>query len=251
MIFHPKSIIIGVCIFLLFCFSASGAVRNKIRCISDLHIASPWFVDKANQEQLSSLLAEMANPETEVKRLVIVGDFIEMWLYPFNKKPKSAKAILNSERLFKTNVLAFMKQFRKIVENGVELDIVVGNHDLELKFAVDDLKEVIASNINVHEEEFVYNGVVRFEHGHRYDLFNAPDPRGYRPVGYYISRSVASVNYGDGSGEQAKSIQICRKLDPDVFSDLSVFTLRSSFVFGTALELMFDEVLGDYETREL
>jgi UDP-2,3-diacylglucosamine pyrophosphatase LpxH len=189
----------------------------------------------------------MADPETDVKRLVLVGDFIEMWLYPFKETPKTAKSILNSKKLFKTNVLSFMKQFKKIVENDVILDIVVGNHDLELKFAIKDLKKVISDKINVHDEEFIYNGVVRFEHGHRYDLFNAPDPRGIRPVGYYVSRAVATVNYGDGQGEQAKSIQICRDLDPKYFADLSVLALRSSFVFGFALELMFDQVLGDYD----
>jgi UDP-2,3-diacylglucosamine pyrophosphatase LpxH len=201
-------------------------------------------VKQQNHEILKSFLTEMTDPNTDVKRFVMLGDVIEMWLYPFNEVPNTVSDILASRDLFNTDVRSFMQLMGKIADNNVQIDVVIGNHDLELQDSVDELKAAISPKITVHPEEFIYNGVVRMEHGHRYDLFNAP-LNGLRPVGYFISRAVAQVDFGDSGG--SKTIELCRAL-PQFTSDLSVTLLRSSFIFGTALTQMFETVLdGKYD----
>jgi hypothetical protein len=131
-----------------------------------------------------------------------------------------------------------MQLFRQIIDNGVEL-----------KNAINDLKNAISDKIIVHENEYLYNnGDIRMEHGHRYDLFNAP-LNGKRPIGYYVSRAVSEVNYGDGSGDKALTITLCRKI-PQFVSDSAVLLLRGSVIFGRLLEKMFDQVLGDFDDYE-
>jgi UDP-2,3-diacylglucosamine pyrophosphatase LpxH len=233
----------------LLCFlhiGPSAADRTILRIISDLHIGSPWFIEPKNHEILTSFLTELTLNTTNVKQFVLLGDAIEMWLYPFSEIPNSASTILSSTNLYNSNVQAYMQLFRQIVDNGVEFHIVIGNHDLELKNAVADLKSAISDKIIVHENEYLYNnGDVRMEHGHRYDLFNAP-LNGKRPVGYYVSRAVSEVNYGDGSGDKALTITLCRKI-PQFLSDEVILLLRNSLLFGKLLEKMFDQVLEDYD----
>jgi hypothetical protein len=91
-----------------------------------------------------------------------------------------------------------------------------GNHD-------DELRKSDFKNYNFTFIDDVYiQGNVRYQHGHQYDLWNAPgkeietiqnfkDPSGIRSFGYYVSRSVSHAG-GNVSMIPSIAKYFCRNL---------------------------------------
>jgi len=184
--------------------------RTKIVVISDIHMNEQRAEDDGytlfseNTERLTDFL-EHIRLSPEIKELVILGDLMDMWVVPMAYKTfhdtvtdkaaffqSVADATLNKDIINKINQIAN--------EGKIRFSYVPGNHDM-------DFDESIFYTVfpNGHwKGDQAGTGVyypeadIAFEHGHNYDLFNAPDPLtttgSLLPPGYFITRIYATHN---------------------------------------------------------
>lgn len=128
-----------------------------------------------------------------------------MWLEPVTLSPLTLK-----ERIakWKSNVTCdlFFKVVRKMAEeDGVKVFYVRRNHDHEMTAGA--VAQLMGKEVEFVEGTLIYvinsdDGQqyrIRFAHGHDWDLFNTysltdpNDPLGGRPIGYYVTRAVATT----------------------------------------------------------
>jgi len=99
--------------------------------ISDLHVGSSYFMDKAFQLFLKWLNGKVGGPETrkvvgEVKYVIIAGDLVDgVGVYPQQEKELAIKDV-------RTQYKKAAELLRQIPEH-VEIIIIPGNHDATLK----------------------------------------------------------------------------------------------------------------------
>ena len=109
---------------------------------------------------------------------------------------------------WKSNVTCslFLKVVRKMAEeDGVKVFYIRGNHDHEM--TAEAVAQLMGKKVEFIEGTLIYlinsdDGQqyrIRFAHGHDWDLFNTysltnpNDPLGGRPIGYYVTRAVATT----------------------------------------------------------
>lgn len=183
----------------------TGQARNKIVVISDLHlgIRDDYTETLANRSRLVEFLQRLQNTK-DVRELVIAGDFLDEWFLPVYYPSYT------DERQFYKSVIAnnqeVISALNKVADSGINLVYVIGNHDMTLE--ADVLQEAIPKIKQRRDAKGVgayYTGdrqEIVIEHGHRYDVFSAPDTvtnAGLRgtgatifPAGYFYARYAAT-----------------------------------------------------------
>ncbi len=161
-----------------------------------------WF--GKNQTALEAFLDYVRADSSKVKQLVILGDLFDEWLVPYTISPFDPTLSISSTSDFfhavadaTVNKNIFDK-LREIVDHdSVELIYVPGNHDM---LGTQDILNEIIPNISwkggpAGLGEYSPFPEMIFEHGHRYDFFNCPqplvNPDHKLPPGYFISRLYA------------------------------------------------------------
>lgn len=183
---------------------------NKIAVISDVHIGfrdAGWFKG-IYPAYLNIILYKIAF-DGRISKLIILGDFFDMWLCPPEEKP-----FANAAEILKTwDDALFMPALKKCIERCSEVWYIPGNHDMGItQHDLDALsaggKTMILKEPGTYSAGVLFNSPssaekIRFEHGHASDLFNAPvSPddadtlRGF-PFGYYVTRLTAENDSGD------------------------------------------------------
>ncbi len=182
-----------------------GKKRDKIVVISDLHLG----IDDNYSEMMQNrpLLIEFLKrlqSTTDVRELVIAGDFLDEWFLPVYY-PR-----YTDERKFYKDVIAnnqsVIDELNKVIASGIKLVYVIGNHDMTLE--ADVLQEAIPKIVQARDAEGLgayYTGdrnEIAIEHGHRYDVFSAPDTvtnaelcgneDTILPSGYFYARYAAT-----------------------------------------------------------
>ena len=183
--------------------------RNKIVVISDIHlgIEDRYSETLKNRPLLIKFLQCLQNTK-DVRELVIAGDFLDEWFLPIYYYP-----LYTDQDQFYRNVIANNKavvdELNNVIASGIKLVYVPGNHDLTLKASV--LQEAIPQLIQARAGEpqglgTYYTGdrnEIVIEHGHRYDVFSAPDTvtneelcgnqgKTILPAGYFYARYAAT-----------------------------------------------------------
>ncbi len=217
-----------------------------------------WFKD-TNKKKLKCFLNKLAKDEN-VNELIILGDFIDLWLYPLETIP------LNTGKIFEKN-LDVVKAFQSCVRNIPNVYYMPGNHDMGIKEA--DLSQLKSGDKSVRiltQEEYskMYDNMRHLEHGHMVDMFNAPDESddtiGGYPLGYFITRIVTSANPKNQFEVYEKLIIEIRKFLSS--NESSGTEIHSAIDFGhlfistiiTALELftgVSDKTLIRFEDSEI
>ena len=185
--------------------TAHAAGRNKLVFISDLHMnvsgAFSWL-DK-HAIDLAQFLDNL-NTKDDVAELIILGDLLDDWVLPMEYTPRTFADILGAN--YNNGVVPALQEVCK--NTDIAVTYVVGNHDM-LSFDPQN-KDMIAEtfpNMTIISDSpglgaYTKDEVIWAEHGHRYTLFNAPDtwslPGGHLPMGYFISRLVASKSESSG-----------------------------------------------------
>ena len=179
--------------------------RNKIVVISDLHlgIKDDYTETLANRPRLVEFLQRLQNTK-DVRELVIAGDFLDEWFLPVyypaytDETQFYKKAITNNQEV--------ISSLNKVADSGIKLVYVIGNHDMTidhdlLQDAIPKIKQMRdAKGLGVY-----YTGdrqEIAIEHGHRYDMFSAPDTvtnaelcgndNTIFPAGYFYARYAAT-----------------------------------------------------------
>ena len=183
----------------------AGNVKNKIVTISDLHIGieDRYSETLENRPILIDFLKRLQKTK-DVRELVIIGDFLDAWYLPvfypsYTDEEKFYKGVL-------ANNQGVIDELKNVISSGIKLVYVPGNHDLTLEQKT--LQEAIPGIVQVSETQGLgtyYTGdrkEIAIEHGHRYDVFSAPDRVSNKelcgndntilPAGYFYARYAAT-----------------------------------------------------------
>ena len=191
--------------------------KNKRIFLSDLHISvipeltqgksDYTWLQKEDAEALTSFLDHL-NTRGDIEEVVFIGDMFDNWVIPVDVEPPSIDEII-SKRIEKKDPL-IQALISLCKNNEIRVVCLPGNHDMELTSEV----------VNKHFPGMVFGGTaiwnagtsvyrssrLRAEHGSAHAMFNAPDPinnPGSRlPLGYFISRVVATKTHNTGHGDR-------------------------------------------------
>ena len=129
-----------------------------------------------------------------------------MWLDRVDVTPKTISERIKEWESNDTCHLLFQSVRKMADEDGVKVFYLRGNHDHEIN--AQTVKTLMGGNVEFIEGSLVYiiksdDGQtyrIRFAHGHDWDIFNTyslshpNDPLGGRPIGYYLTRAVATAD---------------------------------------------------------
>ena len=195
-----------------------GHARNKIVVISDLHLGiDDRYTENLKNRPLLIRFLQCLQNTNDVRELVIAGDFLDEWYLPVYYP------VYTDQSLFYKNVIAnnqgVFNELNKVIASGIKLVYVPGNHDLTL--AAEILQEAIPGLVQARDVKGLgahYTGdrnEIVIEHGHRYDMFSAPDTLSNAqlcgngntilPAGYFYARYAATWVL-EGSPSVAKSL---------------------------------------------
>jgi UDP-2,3-diacylglucosamine pyrophosphatase LpxH len=169
--------------------------RDTTIVISDIHIANgqkySWFLPPY-PAKLVQMLNQVAG-DPSVAEVVLLGDLLDLWLYPVDVVPWTAAQIMEANPDVSTAI-------RNVVANVPVVYFMNGNHDMELSTA--DLQVFNSGGKSIQwtapaAYSALYGNQRHLEHGNAVDMFNAPDPssdtiEGY-PFGYFVTRLVATA----------------------------------------------------------
>src|SRR5574344_1764278 len=183
----------------------SGSVKNKIVTISDLHVGidDRYAETVKNRSLLIEFLKRLQNTK-DVRELVIIGDFLDAWFLPV-----SYPSYTNESEFYKgviANNQESIDELKQVINSDIKLIYVPGNHDMTLEAKT--LREAIPGIVQVSQTQGMgvyYTGnrkEIAIEHGHRYDVFSAPDritnkalcgnDNTILPAGYFYARYAAT-----------------------------------------------------------
>lgn len=200
--------------------------RNKTVVISDLHMGvdDRYTETKKNRPLLIEFLHRLQNTD-DVKELVIAGDFLDSWFLPVYYK-----SYTDEDKFYKdaaVNNKEVINALKQLMQNGITLVYVAGNHDLTMKPKI--LDELLPGIVQIEEKQGLgryYTGKrkeIVVEHGHRYDVFSAPDTVTNKelcgnddtilPMGYFYAR-YGSTAYLEGYPKVLKDLPVVKNV-PD------------------------------------
>ncbi len=183
----------------------AGSTRNKIVVVSDVHLGiddrytetlenRPFFIEFLRRLQSTA----------DVRELVINGDFLDDWFLPVYYPVYTDIAQFYKDAIA-TNQTVF-DELNNVIKSGIKLVYIPGNHDMTL--AADILQEAIPNLVQARDTQGLgvyYTGdrnEIVIEHGHRYDVFSAPDTVTNAelcgnddtifPAGYFYARYAAT-----------------------------------------------------------
>ncbi len=180
-------------------------IRNKIIVVSDIHLGvDDSFSETVKNKALFVDFLKHLQNTVDIKELVIDGDFLDEWYLPMNYPSYSdsdefyQKCIANNQNV--------IDELKHIMASGIKLVYVPGNHDLLLD--PDILEKALPGIVQARDARGLgvyYTGEkqnIAIEHGHRYDVFSAPDNVSNKvlcgnddtilPPGYFYARYAAS-----------------------------------------------------------
>ncbi|SBW00357.1 Metallophosphoesterase [uncultured Eubacteriales bacterium] len=183
----------------------AGSTRNKIVVISDIHIGidDQYAENVANRPILIDFLKRLQSTK-DVRELVIDGDFLDEWFLPVDYP-----SYTDVQQFYKdviANNQGVIDELNKVADSGIKLVYIPGNHDMTQGDEV--LQEAIPKIVQIRDAKGLgtyYTGdrnEIAIEHGHRYDVFSAPDTvtnaeltgnsDTMLPAGYFYARYAAT-----------------------------------------------------------
>ena len=212
---------------------------HRIIVISDLHLG----VDDSFSETVKNkdLIAEFLERLviSDIDELVIAGDLLDEWFVPISYEPHYDLGAF-FERVAENNA-SIVAAFEKIIQSGITVVYVPGNHDLLLD--EETLAKLIPGIVQARDVDGLgtYRTGMRseivIEHGHRYDSFCAPDTLSnkeitgdypsFLPPGYFFTR-IASTSVVEGKSAPQKDfpkIEAPSKEDADQLDAYTYFSV--------------------------
>lgn len=157
----------------------------------------------ANRPILIDFLKRLQSTK-DVRELVIDGDFLDEWFLPVDYP-----SYTDVQQFYKdviANNQGVIDELNKVADSGIKLVYIPGNHDMTQGDEV--LQEAIPKIVQIRDTKGLgtyYTGdrnEIAIEHGHRYDVFSAPDTvtnteltgnsDTILPAGYFYARYAAT-----------------------------------------------------------
>jgi UDP-2,3-diacylglucosamine pyrophosphatase LpxH len=237
-----------------------AAAADKIVVISDLHLGiDDSFSENIQNKPLLVEFLQKLQKTKDVRELVIAGDFLDEWYLPLNYT-----AYADSSKFFRQVIASNQTVFdelKNVMAGGIKLVYVLGNHDMLLESGI--LDEALPGIVQARDSKGLgvyYTGdrrEIAIEHGHRYDVFSAPDTVTNKelcvngdtmlPPGYFYARVAASWVI-QGRPPIKKDYPVLTvvpdaKTDPDQFGAYLYYrVLNAEFTRITPLEGFEDKV---------
>lgn len=190
---------------------------RRIIVISDLHLGiDDRFAETTqNRDAIIAFLNKLS--PAEIDELVIAGDLLDEWFVPISFPPHTdLKAFFNQVA---TNNTLVIEAFKQVIQRGIQLTYVPGNHDLLLD------EKILAELIPGIQQSRDVAGLGRYrtgrrqeiviEHGHRYDTFCTPDTLSNKHItgdypsilnpGYFFTR-MAATSVSEGKSAVPKNL---------------------------------------------
>ncbi len=155
------------------------------------------WLSQAEAERLGSFFEYIKDNEAVDTEVVLVGDILDNWVCPHDEVPPSFQEIFDAN----PEVVSGIKG---LLDKGMKVTFLEGNHDMYLSQA--DLDAVFGSNANLRYAVSYNDRGIHAEHGHSFDPFNVKLQGGSAiqnlPLGYFISRAVATKQAKEGSSKE-------------------------------------------------
>lgn len=174
-------------------------MKNKVIVLSDIHIGdnSPtcWYQESVHEKYLLTILNWIVSNASDVRELVLLGDVVDMWTYPFNVRPPGFAAIASKN----PGVFGASGGLGRVLDAlAGAVTYIPGNHDM-LVTEGDVASVTSPGGYHLRFSEKMYNpggdSRVILTHGNDFTLFNAPDLTtkwAPLPIGHFVTRSVAT-----------------------------------------------------------
>ena len=185
--------------------------------ISDLHLGvdDSFSETVENKNLIAEFLQRLAI--SGIDELVIAGDLLDEWFVPISYEAHNDLGAFFAQ--VANNNASIVAAFEKLIQSGVVVAYVPGNHDLLLD--EETLAKLIPGIVQARDVEGlgVYRTGMRLEivveHGHRYDSFCAPDTLSnkeitgdypsFLPPGYFFTR-MAATSVAEGKSAPQKDL---------------------------------------------
>lgn len=183
----------------------AGGTRDKIVVISDIHLGiDDSYTEIVKNRPLLIEFLQHLQSTTDVRELVIAGDFLDEWFLPVYYPSYTDESQFYKDVI--ANNQSVIDELNNVIDSGIKLVYVPGNHDMTLEAGV--LQEAIPNIVQARDTKGLgayhtgdRNEIV-IEHGHRYDVFSAPDTvtnaelcgndDTILPAGYFYARYAAT-----------------------------------------------------------
>ncbi len=228
---------------------------HRIIVMSDLHLG----VDDSFSETVKNkdLIAEFLERLviSDIDELVIAGDLLDEWFVPISYEPHYDLGAF-FERVAENNA-SIVAAFEKIIQSGITVVYVPGNHDLLLD--EETLAKLIPGIVQARDVDGLgtYRTGMRseivIEHGHRYDSFCAPDTLSnkeitgdypsFLPPGYFFTR-IASTSVVEGKSAPQKDFPKIEAPSKEDGDQLDAYTYYSVWLWAMTtfpIKADFDE----------
>ena len=231
--------------------------------LSDIHIgdnaATCWYQDRVHFPYLEGVLRWIVARRESVREVIFLGDTFDFWTYePARQPPVMSEIIAANPRLLRAG--GPLAELVTALPGRVRL--LPGNHDENLTQAdIAKLNHSLTGNPNtgiqlVTQPWIVLTGAsgarTLLEHGHRWCMFNAPDPKSKwkeLPVGQFVSRGIAYrvLNDPKYKGKTAAELPVSGNGDMDLTgADLRVILSK----YNDQRDLNIVEELLDFVHRK-
>ncbi len=183
----------------------AGKTRNKIVVISDIHIGvDDRYAETVTNRPILINFLKRLQKTSDVRELVIDGDFLDEWFLPvdypsYTDVNQFYKAVI-------ANNQGVIDELNNVIKKNIKLVYIPGNHDMSQENEV--LQAAIPKIVQIRDARGLgtyYTGErneIAIEHGHRYDVFSAPDTITNKPLvgnnetmlpaGYFYARYGAT-----------------------------------------------------------
>jgi predicted phosphodiesterase len=223
--------------------------KNKIVVVSDLHFGiDDGFAETVHNKELFVEFLQKLQRTTDVRELVIAGDFLDEWFLPLDYGP-----VNDLQKFFfqvARNNQIVIDALNNVMHAGIKLVYVIGNHDMNMDAGI--LGRLLPGIIEIHDAKGLGRyitgdrGEIVIEHCHRYDPYSAPDRVSNRelcksdatmyPPGYFYARMGASWVM-EHKPKIKKNYPVLKKVPDSTNTDQ-----MGAYVYAKILERLFNKI---------
>lgn len=238
----------------------SGIERNKIVVCSDIHLGidDAYAENVQNRQYLVDFLEQLAVTK-DVREVVLNGDILDEWFLPLSYIETDRDEFYGQVI---SNNLEVIDAFKKVINSGIKLVYVVGNHDMSVnqKFIEKVIPgiEISSDRLGLGLYRTGDRNEIAIEHGHRYDIYSAPDTITNAeitegdtmfPPGYFYARYAADWVI-TGKPKFVADIPAIttipdRNTNPDQFSAYAYYKILDTEFNRITLGNAFDDKIFD------
>jgi len=174
--------------------------------LSDIHIGTDavtnLYKTDTNQANLKRILSYIQNNGHQIKDVVILGDWVDLWMYPSSIVPPTVQQIMDANPSVFTRQTDGSGDFISCMDSiQGNLHYINGNHDITVTSKDINDRFQPASNkgkrvhyVDCSKEGYTsHDGIIYGEHGHWYSMVCRPYRGEVVPFGYYMTRAGMQI----------------------------------------------------------